>query len=71
MISSENLNADAVKRYIIHSFKREYPCDNGTELNPMLSKMSPLKLLHLAKKQAVFQNVAAFVEKFKGGRGRG
>ena len=66
LISSENLNADAAKRYIVHSLKREYASDNGTELNAMLPKMSPLNPLYLVKKQTVFQKVAAFVEKFKG-----
>lgn len=66
LISSENLNADAAKRYIVHSLKREYASDNGTELNAMLPKMSPLNPLYLTKKQTVFQKVAAFVEKFKG-----
>lgn len=66
LISSENLNADAAKRYIVHSLKREYASDNGTELNAMLPKMSPLNPLYLIKKQTVFQKVAAFVEKFKG-----
>ena len=66
LIRSENLNADAAKRYIVHSLKREYASDNGTELNAMLPKMSPLNPLYLTKKQTVFQKVAAFVEKFKG-----
>jgi type I restriction enzyme R subunit len=66
LISSENLNAEAAKRYIGHSLKREYASDNGTELNAMLPKMSPLNPLYLTKKQTVFQKVAAFVEKFKG-----
>lgn len=66
LISSENLNADAAKRYIVHSLKREYASDNGTELNAMLPKMSPLNPQYLTKKQTVFQKVAAFVEKFKG-----
>jgi type I restriction enzyme R subunit len=66
LISSENLNAEAAKRYIVHSLKREYASDNGTELNAMLPKMSTLNPLYLTKKQTVFQKVAAFVEKFKG-----
>jgi type I restriction enzyme R subunit len=66
LISSENLNVDAAKRYIVYSLKREYASDNGTELNAMLPKMSPLNPLYLTKKQTVFQKVAAFVEKFKG-----
>ena len=66
LIDAENLNADAAKRYITTSLKREYASDNGTELNAILPKMSPLNPLYLSKKQNVFQKVAAFVEKFKG-----
>lgn len=65
LISSENLNVDAAKRNSVHSLKREYASDNGTELNAMLPKMSHLNPLYLTKKQNVFQKVAAFVEKFK------
>ena len=66
LISSESLNAEAAKRYITNSLKREYASDNGTELNAILPKMSPLNPQYLTKKQSVFQKVAAFVEKFKG-----
>jgi type I restriction enzyme R subunit len=66
LIDAENLNADAAKRYIATSLKREYASDNGTELNAILPKMSPLNPQYLSKKQSVFQKVAAFVEKFKG-----
>ena len=40
--------------------------ENGTELNALLPKMSPLNPGYLTKKQSVFQKIAAFVEKFKG-----
>jgi type I restriction enzyme R subunit len=66
LISSENLNAEAAKRYILASLKREYASENGTELNSILPKMSPLNPQYLTKKQSVFQKIAAFVEKFKG-----
>jgi len=66
LIKNENLNSDAAKRYIATSVKREYASDNGTELNAVLPKMSPLNPEYLNKKQSVFQKVAAFVEKFKG-----
>lgn len=65
LISSENLNAEAAKRYITISLKREFASDNGTELNAILPKMSPLNPQYLIKKQSVFQKIAAFVEKFK------
>ncbi|TXI17224.1 MAG: type I restriction endonuclease subunit R, partial [Nitrosomonas sp.] len=66
LISSENLNAEAAKRYIATSLKREFASDNGIELNTVLPKMSPLNPQYLTKKQSVFQKIAAFVEKFKG-----
>ena len=66
LIADENLNLDAAKRYISTSLKREYASENGTELNSVLPKMSPLNPQYLTKKQSVFQKIAAFVEKFKG-----
>lgn len=66
LISSENLNAEAARRFITTSLKREFASDNGTELNAVLPKMSPLNPQYLSKKQGVFQKIAAFVEKFKG-----
>jgi len=66
LISTENLNAEAAKRYIANSLKREFASDNGTELNGVLPKMSPLNPQYLTKKQSVFEKIAAFVEKFKG-----
>ncbi len=66
LIRAEGLNADAAKRYITTSLKREFASDSGTELNAVLPKMSPLNPQYLTKKQSVFQRIAAFVEKFKG-----
>lgn len=66
LITSESLNAEAAKRYITTSLKREFASENGTELNEVLPKMSPLNPQFLTKKQTVFQKIAAFVEKFKG-----
>ncbi|WP_323018967.1 type I restriction endonuclease subunit R, EcoR124 family [Castellaniella sp.] len=48
------------------SLRREFASENGTELNALLPKMSPLNPEYLTKKQSVFQKIAAFVEKFKG-----
>ena len=70
LISDENLNAEAAKRYIMASLKREYASENGTELNAILPKMSPLNPQYLSKKQSVFQKIAAFVEQFKGVGGK-
>lgn len=70
LISTEELNIDAAKRYILTSLKREYASENGTELNEILPKMSPLNPKYLVKKQNVFQKISAFVEKFKGVGGK-
>ena len=66
LIRSEGLNEEAAKRYISASLKREFASENGTDLNATLPKMSPLNPQYKAKKQSVFQKIAAFVEKFKG-----
>jgi len=66
LITAESLNEEAARRYITISLKREFASENGTELNAVLPKMSPLNPQYLSKKQSVFQRVAAFVEKFKG-----
>jgi type I restriction enzyme R subunit len=66
IITEENLNEEATKRYIITSLKREYASENGTELNAILPKMSPLNPQYLTIKQSVFQKISSFIEKFKG-----
>ncbi|SEL24462.1 HsdR family type I site-specific deoxyribonuclease [Acinetobacter sp. DSM 11652] len=66
LIQDENLNEDATKRYIMASLKREFASENGTELNAILPKMSPLNPQYLTKKQNVFQKISILVEKFKG-----
>ena len=66
IIQTENLDTESAKRYITVSLKRKYASENGTELNAILPKMSPLNPQYLPKKQSVFQKIAAFVEKFKG-----
>ena len=57
LISAENLNAEAARRYIATSLKREFASDNGTELNAILPKMSPLNPQYLTKKQGQVQNL--------------
>ena len=66
LIIDEKLNETEARRYITTSLKREYASENGTELNTILPKMSPLNPEYLTKKQSVFQKIASFVEKFKG-----
>ncbi|MXV14311.1 HsdR family type I site-specific deoxyribonuclease [Hufsiella ginkgonis] len=70
IITGEGLNSEAAKRYIAASLKKEYASENGTELNAILPKMSPLNPAYLTKKQSVFRIIAAFVEKYKGVGGR-
>jgi type I restriction enzyme R subunit len=70
LITSENLNEEEAKRYITTSLKREYASENGTELNALLPKMSPLNPQYLTKKQSVYQKISSFVEKFKGVGGK-
>ncbi|MEZ5005725.1 MAG: hypothetical protein R2738_06375 [Bacteroides graminisolvens] len=53
------------KRYITNSLKREFASENGTDLNAILPKMSPLNPLYLTKKQSVFKKLISFM-KFKG-----
>lgn len=66
LIAEENLNEEAAKRYIQLSLKREYASENGTDLNSILPKMSPLNPQYRTKKQSVLRRIAAFVEKYKG-----
>jgi type I restriction enzyme, R subunit len=65
LINSENLNIEAAKRYIATSIKNKFASGNGTELNSILPKMSPLKPEYHPKKQSVFKKISQFVEKFK------
>ena len=66
LIAEEGLNEEEAKRYLTTSLKHEFASENGTELNALLPKMSPLNPQYLTKKQNVFQKLVSFVEKFKG-----
>lgn len=66
IIDEEELNVEEAKRYILSSLKREYATENGTDLNAILPKMSPLNPKYLTMKQRIFQKISSFVEKFKG-----
>jgi type I restriction enzyme R subunit len=66
LIRSEGLNEAAARRYISVSLKREFASENGTDLNSILPKMSPLNPQYKTKKQSVFQKIAALIDKFKG-----
>ena len=58
--------SEAAKRYMQRSLKNEYASVNGTDLNEILPKMSPLNPQFLPKKRTVLQKIMDFVEKFKG-----
>ena len=66
LIAEEQLNVEKAKLYIRTSLKNEFASVNGTALNDILPKMSPLNPQFLPKKQTVLQKIVAFVEKFKG-----
>ncbi len=66
LIKEENLNPESAKRYITTSLKKEYASENGTGLNEILPKMSPLNPMYLTKKNIVFQKISELVNKFKG-----
>ena len=66
LIEENGLNTEAAKRYLMISLKREYASENGTDLNSVLPKMSPLNPNYLTAKQSIFQKISDFVEKFKG-----
>lgn len=70
LIAEEKLNEDAARRYITVSLKREYASENGTELNAILPKMSPLNPQYLKMKHTVFRRIEDLVEKFKGVGGK-
>lgn len=66
IITSEDLNPEAAKRYIEVSVKREFASENGADLNAILPKMSPLNPKFRSKKTRVFERISDFVNKFKG-----
>lgn len=66
LIESEHLNKEAAERYLITSLKRGEASVNGTALNNMLPKMSPLNPEYHTRKQRLVSKIAAFIEKFKG-----
>jgi len=66
IIKEENLKEEIVNRYLKVSLKRGYASENGTELNDMLPKMSPLNPNYVKKKRGVFEKLSKLVEKFMG-----
>ena len=66
IIKDENLNKQKTIRYLTLSLKRGYISENGSDLNEILPKMSPLNPKYLDKKRVVFEKLSEFVDKFKG-----
>lgn len=65
LIQSQKLNPEATKRYLKRSLSRGFACTEGTELNELLPKMSPLNAQYLKTKQAVHALIADFVDKYR------
>ncbi len=65
LIEDEKLNEVATKRYIEISLKRGYATKNGTGLNEIMPKMSPLNPKYLEIKNKIFNKISSFVEKFR------
>ncbi|WP_439258133.1 type I restriction endonuclease subunit R [Lonepinella sp. BR2271] len=66
LIDSEQLNEEALKRYLAASLKNGQAVESGTALNDLLPKMSPLNPQYLSLKHRILQKINDFVEKFKG-----
>lgn len=66
LIRSESLNEMEARRYIATSIKRKEASENGTDLNSILPKMSPLNPEYKIKKESVFQKIVTLVFKYKG-----
>lgn len=65
IIKSENLNLEQTKAYIDIAMKKEFVSENGTDINSIIPKMSPLNPSYLSKKEIVFNKISKFVDKFK------
>lgn len=70
LVTVDKLNLEATRRYVASSIRREFASDNGSDLNDVLPRMSPLNPEYLTKKNSVFQKISDFVAKFKGVGGR-
>ena len=66
LIRSEGLIPGPARRYISTALRREFASENGDDLNAVLPKMSPLKPQFRTRKQAVFDRISEFVDRFKG-----
>ena len=67
LIAEEGLRSEAAHHFIDFSLRRGYASNQGTDLDEILPfKVSPLDRNSRAKRNAVFDRISAFVEKFTG-----
>ena len=67
LIAEEGLRSEAAHHFIDFSLRRGYASNQGTDLDEILPfKVSPLDRNSRAKRNAVLERIAAFVEKFTG-----
>ena len=67
LIAEEGLRPEAAHHFIDFSLRRGYASNQGTDLDEILPfKVSPLDRNSRAKRNAVFERISAFVEKFTG-----
>lgn len=66
LIAEEKLNDKEARYYIQTSLERKFATENGTDLNDILPKMSPLHPQYLTRKKSIHQRISDFIEKFKG-----
>jgi type I restriction enzyme R subunit len=58
LITEENLNEEAAKRYITASLKREYASENGTELECTIAENESFKSSVFDKEAKCFSKVS-------------
>ena len=66
LIAEEKLNDKEARYYIQTSLERKFATENGTDLNAILPKMSPLHPQYLTRKKSIYQRISNFIDKFKG-----
>lgn len=66
LIAEEKLNDKEARYYIQTSLERKFATKNGTDLNAILPKMSPLHPQYLTRKKSIYQRISNFIDKFKG-----
>lgn len=66
LIKSENLKEKEAKYYMKYSLEKEKASDNGMDFSNIFQQCSPLNKSCRDKRKKVFQDMVAFVDKFKG-----